>query len=99
MMRRLALVLGIVFAVLHGAPAAAQAVCGERATFVAFLEENYAEQPVALGITAEGRLIELLTSPSGSWTMLVTYPNGPTCMVASGENWEELPPPVAGEVS
>ena len=28
-------------------------------------------------------------SPEGGWTMLVTYPKRPTCVVAMGEAWEE----------
>jgi hypothetical protein len=35
---------------------------------------------------------EVLSSKSGtSWTIIITMPNGPTCMVAAGKNWEKIP--------
>jgi hypothetical protein len=35
-------------------------------------------------------VIEVLVGPDGGWTMLVTYPERPTCVVAMGEAWEML---------
>jgi hypothetical protein len=32
----------------------------------------------------------VLVSPNGSWTMLLTYPSHPTCVVATGVAWELL---------
>jgi len=31
-----------------------------------------------------------LTSDTGTWTITLTTPNGLTCLVASGQSWEEL---------
>ena len=77
----------------------AQQVCGERATLMLHLEQKFSEQPIAMGLTARGAVLEVLTSPSGTWTFLVTEPSGRTCMVASGESWESLPIRPAGQVS
>ena len=38
-----------------------------------------------------GSVLELLTSRGGSWTILVTAPDGTTCLMATGENWENIP--------
>ena len=39
-----------------------------------------------------GGVVEVLSSKTGSsWTIIITMPNEPTCMVAAGENWEEIP--------
>ena len=47
---------------------------------------------VAMGIAANGGLIEVLSSTEGStFTIIVTMPEGETCMVAAGESWESLP--------
>ena len=73
------------------APARAQAVCGEHAEILGSLENEYAEMPRAIGLTADGAVIEILAAPSGSWTMLITYPNRPTCVLAAGEAWENFP--------
>ncbi|MFQ5959492.1 MAG: hypothetical protein ACE5LF_09010 [Alphaproteobacteria bacterium] len=92
-------VLGAALVALHPSPGSAQSACGERADFIAFLGEKFAEQPVAMGLTSAGTVIELLTSSSGTWTILITYPNGTTCLAAAGEYWETLPPSAAGQVS
>lgn len=79
------------------APAFAQApqACGPRNIVVEQLGRDYAEVPVNRGVTSEGALLELLASPSGSWTLLISLPNGRSCLAAAGESWEELDPQLA----
>jgi hypothetical protein len=36
------------------------------------------------------QVVELFASSSGSWTMVVTTPNGTSCLVAAGENWDTV---------
>jgi hypothetical protein len=56
------------------------------------------EEPVALGVTNNGSLIEVLTSDDGStWTMMISQPNGSSCLVAAGKGWEQLKPVAKGE--
>ncbi len=76
--------------------AAAQVVCGERARILARLAARYDEAPSAIGVTAAGQVIEVLTSASGSWTIVVTAPEGPACVVASGEGWRRVEPEKKG---
>lgn len=65
--------------------------CGHRSTVLDYLSARYSEKPVAMGIAANGGLIEVLTSTEGStFTIIVTMPEGETCMVAAGESWESL---------
>jgi len=45
--------------------------------------------------TQLGGVLEILVSPKGGWTMLVTYPKRPTCVIAVGEAWQMLQ--LAGE--
>ena len=101
MLRSVILALGVAFIGLQAGPASAAEICGERAKMMTHLGKNYAEAPVAMGLTSSGAVIEVLTSSTGTWTFLVTYPNGPTCMVASGEGWEMLTikPAVQGQAS
>ena len=99
MLRSIILALGVAFIGLPTGPASAEQVCGERTKLMTQLGDKYAEAPVAMGLTSAGSVIEVLTSPSGSWTFLITYPNGPTCMVASGKHWETLPIKTVGQVS
>ena len=74
-------------------PAAAQPVCTDRSNTLKNLEENYSEVPVSMGLTTTGAVVEILSSKSGnSWTIILTMPNGMTCMIAAGENWKNVIP-------
>ncbi len=74
--------------------AQAQAMCGERDALVASLEKTFSEAPVSMGLGSNGAMIEVFASPSGSFTIILTRPNGLTCVMAVGENWENLPKPL-----
>jgi hypothetical protein len=81
-------------------PAAAQAPgqapqCGAREAVLERLSDKYDERPVSIGVTATGSLLEVLASPEGSWTIVVTVPNGPTCLVSSGDGWHSAPVQIA----
>lgn len=54
-------------------------------------EEKYGEVPRAMGLGRDGGVIEVLVSPDGGFTMIITYPGRPTCVIAAGEAWEILP--------
>ena len=67
------------------------AQCGARDQMLDQLSEKYAEMPVAMGETPDGRQIELLSQRDGStWTLIMTSPEGWSCMMAAGESWREL---------
>jgi len=71
--------------------ALAQMACGKRGDFLAQLEKQYGETPTAIGITDQGALLDVVVSPAGTWTMMLTVAGGPTCIVATGRHWETLP--------
>lgn len=73
------------------ATAQAQMACGERKEAVASLQKDYSEAPVAIGLTANGNVVEVFTSESGTFTIIVTKPSGISCLMLSGESWEDLP--------
>ncbi len=76
--------------------AQAQTVCGDRDAIVASLEKTYSEAPVSVGLASNGAIIEIFASPTGTFTIIVTQPNGLTCVMAAGEYWEDLPKRLAG---
>ncbi len=80
-------------AATHAAPSHAEALCHDRAVILERLKVAYAKMPRAIGLTADGAVLEVLASPTGSWTILVTYPSLTTCVLAAGEAWETLPFP------
>ena len=71
--------------------ASAEPACGDRTVILKELAKLYSERPQAMGLSADGKVIEVLISSTGSWSILVNHPNGLTCLVALGENWERLP--------
>ena len=81
--------LATVLTVAAATPALAQAACATRDKIVMQLAKTYQEKPVSLGLTASGGLLEVLVSPKGSWTILITRPNGPTCVLSHGQDWNE----------
>ena len=69
--------------------AQAAPLCGKRDDVVAQLSEKYKETPVGIGLASNGGLIELLAASNGTtWTLIVTVANGPTCLVATGHDWQ-----------
>jgi hypothetical protein len=103
-------VLGALFAAtvmlgtaIAAKPAAAEEVLKlwvDRAVVVDQLAKSYAEAPRALGITADGAVLELFMANDGeTWTIMVTLPNGMSQVVATGKHWIVLPLLAKGRVS
>jgi len=63
-------------------------VCGPRAGVIAGLAKMYKEVPAAIGLAANGSVVEHLLAPDGSWTIIMTMPGRLTCIVATGDRWE-----------
>ena len=58
---------------------------------VGHLAKKYGEAPVAIGVTNKGGLVEVLTTSDGNtWTIIVSMPNGLSCLVAEGEGWRTM---------
>ena len=52
------------------------------------LGQRFAEISVARGLSANGGMVEIYATDDGAtWTMVVTTPEGQSCVVASGEAW------------
>ena len=62
-----------------------------RVDVIKHLSAQYTEYPVSMGLASNGGIVEVLSSGKGdSWTIIITMPNGQTCVVGSGENWRLL---------
>lgn len=70
-----------------------QSPCGLRDDIITMLASKYREVPRAMAIANKQLLLEVFTSKSGSWTILLTHPNGAACIVSAGDSWEEIPDP------
>lgn len=74
-------------------PAFAQMVCGQREQIKQRLHDGYGEVPTGIGAAANGGVIELFTSERGTFTVVLTRPNGLSCLLAVGEGWETVKEP------
>ncbi|MEP3638344.1 MAG: hypothetical protein ABJN14_13935 [Paracoccaceae bacterium] len=73
--------------------AAAQSArnCGPRDLIVGRLAEGYGETRQSMGLGANNAVVEVFASAeTRTWTITITTPNGMTCLVASGQSFEEL---------
>lgn len=92
--RTLLLTAAAVLPLLGAADAYGQtASCGVREAMLLVLAERFDEAPRAIGLDRNGRVMEIVAAESGSWTILVTAPNGRSCLVASGTAFSILPEP------
>ena len=65
--------------------------CDQRARVIGHLAQKYKEAPVAVGVTSNGGMVEVLTTgDGGTWTIILSNPNGTSCLVAAGEGWRAL---------
>ncbi len=72
--------------------AMAQVQCGQRDKIVAWLAAKYKEAPIASGVSSTGSLIEVLSTHDGeTWTLIVSSPDGNSCLIASGQGWRSKP--------
>ena len=72
--------------------AAAQgASCAKRDMIVERLSTKYGETRQSAGLNQNNGMVEVFASDeSGTWTILVTMPNGISCLMAAGNSWEDM---------
>ena len=65
--------------------------CATRDRVVNRLAESYGESRQSIGLGANNSVVEVFASEeTGTWTITVTMPNGMTCLVATGQAFEEI---------
>jgi hypothetical protein len=85
-------VVVILGAVAMSHPAAADqapTACGPHPDVIKALGDRFHETQSATALTSAGTLLEVLTANDGStWTIIVSRPDGLSCVVAAGQNWQ-----------
>lgn len=65
--------------------------CAPRDAVLGRLATGYGETRQSMGLGSNNAVVEVFASDeTGTWTITVTMPNGMTCLVASGQAFEEL---------
>ena len=92
MVNHLKFVAAFVFALLlFPSLAHSQPPCNTRDSILADLASRYQEAPIAMGVTSSGGLIEVLSDgKGGTWSIIVSGPDGIACLIASGDGWRAV---------
>lgn len=73
-------------------PASAQTMspsCGPHQAVVERLATGYGESRQSIALGANNTVVETYASlETGTWTIVVTTPGGPTCLVAAGQAFQ-----------
>jgi hypothetical protein len=66
------------------------AASGPHTEVIKALGDKFHETQSATALTSAGTLLEVLTASDGStWTIIVSRPDGLSCVVAAGQNWQD----------
>ncbi len=74
-------------------PATAQSRgnCAPHEQVVELLADRWGESRQSIALSSQGAVIETFASEeTGTWTITMTNPGGPTCLVASGQAYQEV---------
>ncbi len=86
-----ALSLPVLFVSTKAAPQ-----CGPHDKIAEALDKRFQENRQALGLSGQLTVVELFVSGGGTWTLTTTSTAGLTCVIATGEAWQDFPKQVAG---
>lgn len=89
-----ALSLGIGGMIWLSQPALSQTGnCAERGRIVQQLQTRFGEHRQSMGLQGSDAIIEVFVSDkTHSWSILLTRPNGVSCLVAAGQSWDNSAP-------
>ena len=68
--------------------------CGNHTAISRALEDKFGDVRVGVGLIGNSAMVEMYAADRGSWTFLMTRPDGTSCIIASGDSWETMPPPI-----
>lgn len=61
--------------------------CNTKEIVASHLLKNFQEVPVSIALSYVKNLVQIFASKTGTWTLVVTTPQGISCITGSGENW------------
>ncbi|WP_420403150.1 hypothetical protein [Nisaea sp.] len=91
---RLAVVAAGLLVSATSAEAMQPQLCTKHGDLVAQLGEKYGETVSAFGFDGGGNLVQVFSSENGTWTIAISIPGGPTCVIAAGEDWQQEKTPL-----
>lgn len=65
--------------------------CAAHDAVVERLAARYGESRQSIGLSSDNSVVEVFASTeTGTWTIVVTRPGGPTCLVAAGQAFQRI---------
>jgi len=100
-MRALLTLIGLLAVLTLDSPEASaqtpRVFCGTYDEITSVLVDRLGEERTGWGLGPDNRLVEVYNSrETGAWAIIVTEPNGTTCLVMAGDYWQNLTLPVTG---
>ena len=71
--------------------ASAAVPCGSHDALAKSLNSRFKEARRVMGVVNAKAVMEIFMSPQGTWTVLVTDTTGTACVIATGQDWQEVP--------
>jgi hypothetical protein len=71
-----------------GTPTLAASTCADHESLVKLLSNRYKEALSSYGVSGQKNIVEVFVSKTGTFTILATRTDGVSCVVATGDNWE-----------
>ena len=93
---KLAAVLAAVTLFSSVGVASAAAPCGSHDAVAKSLTTKFKEARRIMGVVNAKAVMEIFMSPQGTWTVLVTDTTDTACVIATGQDWQEVPIEVTG---
>lgn len=82
-------------AALAGSASAQTRNCAAHADVLERLASGYGESRQSIALGANNTVVEVFASEeTGTWTITVTTPGGPTCLVAAGQAYQSVDDPL-----
>lgn len=87
-------IVAAIVALIAAGTASAGPLCHPRERMVEALTD-FGESRTAMGVRGPESVMEVWTDrETGSWSVVMTYADGRSCIVAAGEGWDDAPLPV-----
>jgi hypothetical protein len=96
---QLAAVLAALVSIISAAAGAASPPCGNHDAMTTALATKFKEARRVMGVVNARAVMEIFMSAEGTWTVLVTDTSGKACVIATGQDWQEVPVEAAGVAS
>jgi hypothetical protein len=88
-----ALVAGVVIHATSAQAQFAEVICDESERLASRIYGMNGAEMRGQGVRSSASLIEVWIAPdTGDWTLVQTYPNGTSCIMAAGEHWQSFEP-------